>query len=607
MNVGNLSEWMMSVPPWFWYVLLGLAVVTLVLFEIIMAQRYRRLTEVAEKRPLHAPVSIRGFISKEMDSRGATEYLHGQFREISETYRKMREKHGFLNTPVAIGKEFAQMMELASASLNLDPSEHPFYDDPSESRPDRTIEEDLKGIKLKSPWFEASASAIVNLVWRLIQKVPVRHSKRYRSLLFHVSVVSAGNRTQLRVSRQNRSALARSDANPADPVRSRNGQLTFTFSTEVEPADILRNAAFMVLELHGKAFPGLNWKGLRNLTDGLEHLDAYRRTGNQSAFHGAKESFRRAVEEDPNQYESCCFLGSMLVADRKQDAIKSAMNYFKQALKTDRRGFRAFIHAGLAHCYAQQFHRLAKRTPEVLRMAQQHAQDALQDWEKERGSESTHPWIVYTGGLVRIVDEAVGRSPEEAKKQFIPAAELFLKAIQGEQDNALFHNTLGWLLLKLVERGVDEIKPDDEVSKELTGNAAEISERYFQRSLDLSTSNKLTHANLCLLYATSHFRLKDREKYLRKCHAHGLDAVKIDPGYINGYRDLAVSLLKYREDDKAYEFYEKALLHADKIDKDLEIIEDVMKVVEELELSEEQKERWRNPDPKLLEPPQTGP
>jgi len=237
MNVGNLSEWMMSVPPWFWYVLLGLAVVTLVLFEIIMAQRYRRLTEVAEKRPLHAPVSIRGFISKEMDSRGATEYLHGQFREISETYRKMREKHGFLNTPVAIGKEFAQMMELASASLNLDPSEHPFYDDPSESRPDRTIEEDLKGIKLKSPWFEASASAIVNLVWRLIQKVPVRHRKRYRSLLFHVSVVSAGNRTQLRVSRQNRSALARSDANPADPVRSRNGQLTFTFSTEVEPAD----------------------------------------------------------------------------------------------------------------------------------------------------------------------------------------------------------------------------------------------------------------------------------------------------------------------------------------------------------------------------------
>jgi tetratricopeptide (TPR) repeat protein len=91
---------------------------------------------------------------------------------------------------------------------------------------------------------------------------------------------------------------------------------------------------------------------------------------------------------------------------------------------------------------------------------------------------------------------------------------------------------------------------------------------------------------------------------LDDCRDRGLEAVAIDPNYINGYRDLAVSLLRYRQFDEAYDYFEEALRLAVKRAKDREIIGDALKVLDGMkDIGEDEKRRWRKPDPKLLELP----
>ncbi|GAG86827.1 unnamed protein product, partial [marine sediment metagenome] len=128
----------------------------------------------------------------------------------------------------------------------------------------------------------------------------------------------------------------------------------------------------------------------------------------------------------------------------------------------------------------------------------------------------------------------------------------------------------------------------------------------------LGKKNKLSNANLCLLYATPYFRKKSEEseipeKYFIKCRSHGEKAIEIDPGYINGYRDLTVSMIRYGKLNEAYKYYLKALEKAVEPDKDLEIIRDVIKVLVQMSVSEDEQKRFRNPPKKLLVPPKPTP
>ncbi len=74
--------------------------------------------------------------------------------------------------------------------------------------------------------------------------------------------------------------------------------------------------------------------------------------------------------------------------------------------------------------------------------------------------------------------------------------------------------------------------------------------------------------------------------------------------YINGQRDLALSLLWYNQFDEAYGYFEDALRLAATVEKDQEIIADALSVLEEIQVSEKKEwERWRHPDLSLLVPP----
>ena len=140
----------------------------------------------------------------------------------------------------------------------------------------------------------------------------------------------------------------------------------------------------------------------------------------------------------------------------------------------------------------------------------------------------------------------------------------------------------------------------DEAPSEFLGNPAEVAEKYLRRSVHLNHRNKLPHANRCLLYATAYFRKKkDNELFLDKARASGREALRLDPRYINGHRDLAMSLLRYRQFDEAYEYSAKALRLADNPEKRHELRQDLLAVFDELKArpdanaaDEEQQSRW---------------
>jgi tetratricopeptide (TPR) repeat protein len=593
MEEGNLLDLfdLLATVPWYVWV-----VAFLVLY-LLLIRRYRRLAGEAVEWPAIAPVSVQGAIAEELERTtgkvgGA---LKNQLANIAETFRGLRGKQVW-STRALIGSEFGKMMELASASVNLNPSEHP-----SNFRLEKDVRELSSGL-LKARGVDVGGDALFNILLWLVQQVPAPERKRYLASRIYTSLSSdAEKKLSVRVCRDSRYAGASSGDKAEGPDRPESAPLTDKVRRD-QGTDLLRNAAFMILQLHGRAFPELYWESLRYFTDGLNQLARYRTGMEPGAYNEAKKCFKLAIDKDKynNNYEARCFLASMLVTERKEGSIEDAIFHFTHALNTDRPNFKAFVHAGLAHCYVQQRHRLAEYHPDVLANAREHAKKAAESWE----GADPHPWIVYTQALVQVIDEGGEQTPDDVKNQFIPAIKMCLKAIKGEEGNLLFHNGLGWMLLKLTERGVQELKPEDKVPDEVSGNTAETAERYLRHSRGLSKNNKLSRANLCLLYATEHFRKKDPDKYLDDCRDCGLEAVAIDPGYINGYRDLAVSLLRYRHFDEAYGYFEEALRLAVKRAKDDEIIGDALKVLDGMkDVGEDEKRRWRDPDPKLREPP----
>jgi len=75
----------------------------------------------------------------------------------------------------------------------------------------------------------------------------------------------------------------------------------------------------------------------------------------------------------------------------------------------------------------------------------------------------------------------------------------------------------------------------------------------------------------------------------------------MDANYIHGYRDIAFSLLRYRKYDEAYSSFKKALqlAHLDQ-EKQLEMIQDASKVFNKMRVNKKERNRWLNPDLRLI-------
>jgi tetratricopeptide (TPR) repeat protein len=454
----------------------------------------------------------------------------------------------------------------------------------------------------------------------MIRALPVPFKKEYLDSEIHVSVVSIMDETQLLVSGRRRYAPKR-----AGPV-----VLTQTAPVKClsDLVDVLRTAAFMILELHG-CFETRNGCGMRYLADGLDALDEYRRTPESPLMTKAKDCFARAVMADPNNYEAHYYYGSMLLMERKRESIATAITVFQRATKTGSDNLQALVNVGLATCYGQQYHRLAKRGAETLKCARRHAGIALKCWRKtvkqptprrkprrkprrepclephgKPQTQELHPLILNVYALAKTWDEGVGSTYPDMERRFCRAADYLVRAIKLQGNNGMFCNSLGWIFLKLAERRVREVRSANGLRQLSAVDYAGKAREYLERALELNPGNKLSHANLCLVYALPKYHTgKERESNLDRCRYHGKKAVELDREYANGYRDLAVSMLRYGEIDEAYGYFESALRHARVIEKDREIIDDVTKVVDnETAIPEEEKKRWHHPRRELLVP-----
>lgn len=553
-----------------------------------------------------APISVKGGISKELGAREVGLILRTQLEGIRETFRKATGGNVSDFAAEAVATHFPSMnLALVDAPLELVSSEL------------KIKEEFVVSIgQIKVP-----LGAIINLIVAVLRVLPVPFRKRYLASLFHISVISVGNETQLLIYRKGSRPVAPINSKPEvlksnesigldsskQNVLDRYGSWPMLLARNGEIKgvkefnDLLRDAAFMLLQMHG-GFEGRNWLGMRRFADGLEALDKYRQTTKDEWLKTAKVSFGQAVAADVENYEAAYFYGYMLLFERTRESIAMAIRLFRRALMTDQLKLKALVNTGLAHCYAQQFHRLARRKDDILLKAASHAEEARGQWMKATGSKTPHPLTLYVTALCGIADEGVGRDDATVRRCFGEAADELLMAIELEPDNAMFHNTLGWLYLKLAER--EDVK-DDGISPELAGSPTERAMHYIRISLDLNPQDKLSHANLCLLYATPRYRAdKDKaEEYLIRCRYHGLKAIQLDPKYINGHRDLALSLIRYGEFDEAEKYFKKALRFAAVVDKDLEIIEDTLRILDERKTGEEIRRRFAHPDPELLVPP----
>lgn len=541
---------------------------------------YCRMWLKARNSILLAPVSVRGGISEKVGAHEVGLILHTQWATITETFRKLKRGNG---STLKAGAESAALeindRDVMRAFLDTYPETESLSGEEK-----ATLRETLV---VKVGGNEIPIGAIF---FALVRWIPVPFRKCYEASLIRLSLVSTRRETLLLAYQQGQQVVLAKTA---------------TVRNLAELSELLRNAPFMILQLHGRISPKRKWLSMRRFVDGLDALEEYRRTRHDTLVTMAEDHFRGAQEADPDNYEALYVLGSMLMSERTQKSTNKAISVFRESLNTKEPKLRALVHSGLAFCYAQLIHRLARGGGgELLEKAWYHANQAQDEWRaSERGR--VHPLILRALALVRLVDLG---SEETREKRLLEAAPYLVEAIDIEPNNSAYHNALGWLLLKLTEwemKDLKDLRLNKDVPPHLSGKPATAAKYYLSRALELDPTNKLSHANLCLLYATAYFRERpgeERTKYLDRCRHHGLKAIQMDPNYINGHRDLSLSLLRYRQFDESYKYFKMALQLSDLRVKHQEIITDALSILEGMQVSEEEQERWRHPDLSLLVP-----
>ena len=569
-----------------------LILIVAVVTYLYVTFRYHRMLKGTSNTIHIAPISIKGKISKWLGPEEAGLILREHLSGITETFQRARLGHSSYYMDQAMLGVFSESVDISTV---LVPS-------------DTNVPKDLV---LKTPGFSFPVGAVAHFFAWLVRKVPICYRNQYFASIIHVSLVSHGYEAQVHVYKGEKpSALS-----PKQPHR---GTVSLTKITPVrietknvrnykELKDLLGDAAFFVLELNEKAFPGRDGRSIRCLVDGLHALDEYRRTGKTKKLDQAKERFLQTEVAEADDPPTLYFYGCLFLVDRTQESIRMANKLFTQTLlATKNRKLRALCSVGQANCYAQGMHRLAKQK-DVLKEAKKYILEAKRDWKAATGSRELHPWILVTSALLNIVDEGTDDTREKVKERFINSAKIYLKAIKMEPENGILYNNLGWVLLKLAQWETKPLRSEDAIPSDLIGNPAVTAEKYLNESLRINNDNKLTHANLCLLYATPHYRKKDRKTYLEQCRFYGQKAIQLDPTYIHGHRDLALSLVRYKRLKEAFPYYEKALLLSDNVKKDQEIMHNAEEVLKKVGASKAELERWRHPDPKLLSPPNPDP
>ncbi|MHC4679208.1 MAG: tetratricopeptide repeat protein, partial [Planctomycetota bacterium] len=555
------------------FAILIIGVPAIFIYELLL---YKKLAQAALVTPHIAPISVRAGIARQLGSRGAGFVLRSHLSAIAETFRKAKESRGTPHGEVtALVRDFPAL-------------------DSSKYSSECKLEEELV-IKIGN--VEFPLDTIVNLLLALLRRmIPFR--KRYLDLLIRVSLVSSNSQTQLVVSRNCRPSNLSNQAEAERKGRATEKMVvlteTKTVSNFTHLSGLLRDAAFMIFQvMYGSDLPGRNWLGMKYFVDGLEILDDFQRTDRHELKAKATKSFSRACEADVDSYKALYICGEMLLSERTKESINRAIKVLTRVSKVDDPKLRILVNAALARCYAQQYHRLANREAYVLDQARKYSKEATDNLESVR-SDRIKPLILMTSAVVKCTDEGKDKLDKKMSEDFYDAAKDCLEAIASDKNNVSYYNLLGWILMKLAERGISRPSHANAIPEDIQGNPAEKAEKYLIKALELQFTNTFVHSNLCLLYAVPKY-VKDKEKtkYLGLCRMHGHMATRLDPKYINGYRDLTLSLLRHGEFAEAHESFETALQLARSIEnKPDEIIKDVTEVFNRIKISAEEKKRW---------------
>ncbi|MHC4472327.1 MAG: hypothetical protein ACYTDY_09325 [Planctomycetota bacterium] len=540
-----------------------------------------------------APVKVTG---GDVDAEGALEGLRAGLTQIKQTFQRMTPEYK-LRRKYDTGGVLPRDREGRREEAVM-------YTSPLGPLPDSAILGDAEVEIAAGPVpVKVRLRLLYQLLIRLLCKVPVPWRKSYESLLIHVTIKFTEDGTA-RVQVWRKGKAVPPSEEPADDL-----------------GVLYRSVAFMILEARDKPFVGLRWKGVRSLADGLDAMYYYERNAQEEDFEKAQGCFAEATRLDPENAMALYFQGVTTWIERKPEAVLTAMKRFetaKRLLKSprsrDERKLKALVHAGLAFCHAQLKHRHAGG-PQEVKLAMEEAAAAREEWEQVQAKPDL--MIRYAELMARSCDEGSVETRTEDRKRFLEAAKIGLEALEIDPKNPRLLNHLGWLFLKLTEWGDEPVTREDGVAQEFRGVPSETSERYFKRVLsDRQASprtEKLTQANLCLLYATKRFRLSDdHKKYRRRCSDHGKKALKLDEGYVNGCRDLAFGLLRYSlhrgtggpgamnetDEKKAYDLFRQALrLCEDDIEKKAELSDHAEALLarlemEGVEIDEKLRTRW---------------
>lgn len=582
--------------------------------------KFRRWAIEAESRPTLAPIITKGGKAAELGSEAGM-IVSAHLNSIAETYQRIKDIGGTRFVREAVGRELQEIVNLMETYTHLDLAKE------RGKEQEHLIKEELV---ITAGGYQIPVGALVNLFLTLFKLIWIPYRKRYENALIRLTLISSGDQTQLLVYRQRRTIpqVNEGAASKGNKAESARAVLTRTVETKnlSDLSNLLRDAAFMILQVHSEKHSGMRWLRRRRFVDGLDHVDEYLRTGDQEAMDRAKQNFQLAVDVGPDRdnYEVLYVHGSLLMLERQPETIQMAITEFKRALELIEKDnndkvrvsrIEALIHSGLAFCHAQQIHRLAKSKEEVKKLAEYHADEAVRIWQEMVG-EPIQPLILSRRFLARVVDEG---PPEPAlratvAKRYLEATPDIINAIEQQPGNWTFYNMLGWLLMKVTEWDLDvEMKQLDEVPGD---NLAKAAEWCLKRASELNPSNKLSPANLCLLYSAPYFREgrttgkdgekeKEKTKYRNWCRYYGKKALVLDQKYVNGHRDLAIGLIRYGDHQiggEAHKYFIKAMELADAPEKDYELISDIQQTLAECSVSKKLREEWARPDIRVFDP-----
>lgn len=462
-------------------------------------------------------------------------------------------------------------------------------------------------------------SDILRSVVAFVGLLPVPPRNRYNDSLIHVSLISHEKNAKVVV---HRAGAKNNDGPNVLSVTS-----LYPFQSIDELNLLLRDIAFMVLELHN-AFGECNWKSMRYLIDGFNEFCNFRKSGLLDDRNNAKEFFHKALLDDPeNNLEALYYYSVMLMVERTTDAIEMSINYFKSALRSENPRLKFLVNLGLAFCYAQSYHRLGKKNYQMIVQANDALEKAETYWRTKQQKQNQKskseveditvkdninsqeinqlPLIPYINALILFIEAEYIEDNKKKENVFNNALQHAHESIQLDPLNSMFINNMGWALMKLAEAGI-EVLQKNVIPGYKERKTAVLAKNCLQEALILNPKNKLTHANLCLLYSIPFYiKLNKNDGYdliYLQSRYHGLKAIAIDPNYINGYRDLCIAYIRYGKEEQADKCFHKALEIAENPFKDAEIFTDINNEAKDNNISKKMLKRWSVPLPELFEP-----